>query len=500
MKNTIRIILSGFFVSLLSGCDGLLDIEAENSLSGDIYTSDQNFQDALSGAYINLGGIYDGIDGGELYGGDFQLMGTLLARQKNTTFFWRASEAPNYQDFMDKDILDINLRVEANWRRAYETLNIVNGILQNLDKVSSASLRDQIEGQALAIRGILYFELVRFWAPQFSESTINAPAVPILLNPVSDVSELPILTRATVSEVYGRAEQDLENARDLLEQQPGLIDNRVCSAFLTRIAMQKNDFAGALLEMDGLLNNYALTNQVMDAFNNTEVTTEDVFVILQNSVSTSGTAGTRTGLVAHTASLSGVGFAALNVNFELLTLKNDFTNTPGLSPGDDRIRLQDNLTTNSTINNVNANAAYYNDVINTTQVSPAKFLRTDANIPVIRFSELLLYRAEATLEEGGFSSPVTGSALDDLNTVRLRAGIPALADTLTADQFYDSLVYERSREFLFEGIFFHDLKRWAANPRIGSRNFSIGGQSPLAEDFILPIPQAECDASPGLCN
>ena len=157
-----RIHLSLFCLSLfVLGCNDLLDVEADNSFSGDIFSSDQNIEDVLSGAYVNLGGIYDGVDGGELYGGDFQLMATLLSREKNSLFFWRAGEAPDYQDFMDKDILDINLRVEANWRRAYETINIVNGVLENIDRVSDASRRDVIRGEAIAIRGILYFELVR---------------------------------------------------------------------------------------------------------------------------------------------------------------------------------------------------------------------------------------------------------------------------------------------------------------------------------------------------
>ena len=164
---------------------------------------------------------------------------------------------------------------------------------------------------------------------------------------------------------------------------------------------------------------------------------------------------------------------------------------------DARAVLQDDLTVNSSVSSVNPSAAYYNDVINTTQVSTAKFLRTDANIPVIRLAELLLDRAEATLEEDGFQDNVSGTALNDLNAVRVRAGLPALLDTLTAAEFYDSLVIEKNREFLFEGVLFHDLKRWAAN---GRDEFFISGRNPLSDIFILPIPQAECDASPGLCT
>ncbi len=498
--NTMKTIANNkFFVLFISvlliGCDDILDIDAENSLSGDIYISDQNFEDALNGAYVNLGGIYDGGDGGELYGGDFQIMGTLLARNKNSIFFWRASEAPNYQDFMDKDILSINARVEANWRRAYETINIVNGILANIDRVDNNSLKDRIQGEALAIRGILYFELARFWGPQYQAGNTNQPAVPILLDQIVDANDIPDLDRSSVGEVYARAINDLESAEQLLGVFEGRIDINVCRAMLARITMQQNDFSTALGYLNQLIPNYSLNANVMDAFNNTAVSSEDVFLIQQNSVSSTGSIATRSGLVAHLASLTGVGFAALNVNHDILA--SDFGTGPGFYAADDRYRLQDDLNINSSIQDINSNAAYYNDVINTTAVSTAKFYRTDANIPVIRLAELLLSRAEATLEDGGFVSPVTGSALNDLNAVRTRSGLTALTDTLTADEFYDSLLIERNRELIYEGVFFHDLKRWAAS---GRRVFNISLFNPLDDALILPIPQSECDASPGLCN
>ncbi len=484
---------------LFLGCNSLLDIEAENSLSGNVFVSDQNFIDALNGAYVNLGGIYDGGDGGELYGGDLQLMATLYSRAKNTLFFWRASEAPSYQNFMDKDVLNINQKVESNWRRAYENINILNGILNNIANISDNTLRSRIEGEALAMRGMIYFELVRFWAPQYRASTANDPAVPIFLTQSTDVSELPEATLATVEQVYNQAINDLEAAEAILvgvNFDPARINVNVCRAVLSRIALQQNDFSRALGYLNQLIPNYSLTDNVMDAFNNSSISTEDVFIIQQNSESKSGNIATRTGLVSHLASLNGVGFAAMNINYEIL--ESGFVeNSPNFSSADNRYILQNDLNTNSSIADVNNNAAYYNDVINTKQVSSAKFLKTDANIPVIRLAELLLSRSEAALEDGGFVSPVTGTPLNDLNQIRTRSGLPALLDTLTADEFYDSLIVERNRELIFEGIYLHDLKRWSVNNR---RTFSITFRDPLDERFILPIPRTECDATPGLCN
>ena len=93
------------------------------------------------------------------------------------------------------------------------------------------------------------------------------------------------------------------------------------------------------------------------------------------------------------------------------------------------------------------------------------------------------------------------AALSDLNEVRTRANLSELfiADFAgDPDRFYDSIIVERNRELLYEGVIFHDLKRQAANGlsvRITNSNLD-----PLDDRFILPIPQSECDASPGLCD
>ncbi|MEM6642345.1 MAG: RagB/SusD family nutrient uptake outer membrane protein [Bacteroidota bacterium] len=503
-QRTIAILLT---VLILSGCDNLLDVEADNVFSGNIYTSDQNFEDLLNGAYLNLGGIYDGIDGGELFGGDFQLIGTLLSREKDRLFFWRSSEAPDYQDFMDKEILDINARVEANWRRAYETLNLVNGILQNIALVQDAALQTRIQGEALAIRGMIYFELVRLWGPQYSSSTLNAPAIPILLEPITDITEFTNVTRNTVAEVYDRAIRDLQDAIPLLSDSSidlNRINVYVCEAVLARIAMQQGDYDEAVTRANNVFQGpFTLAATPMVAFNNLTRSGEEVFLIQQNQITSTGGIATRTGLVAHLASLPGVGFAAMNVNFPLLG-SSGTSNSPDFSSADQRFVLQSDLAQSSTVNDINVETAFYNDPVNTTTVSPAKYYRTDAVIPVIRLAEIHLIRSEALLETQGVSA-----ALPDLNAIRSRAGLSALSNTLTEFQIFDSLSLERNRELIFEGQYIHDLKRWFAFGRrtnndqddfIIQRLSATRFLEPDDESLILPIPQAECDASPQLCN
>jgi starch-binding outer membrane protein, SusD/RagB family len=114
-------------------------------------------------------------------------------------------------------------------------------------------------------------------------------------------------------------------------------------------------------------------------------------------------------------------------------------------------------------------------------------MSADRVIPVIRLAEVYLARAEAIAVQ---DNAVTQPALDDLNEIRTRAGIPALniADFAVngLPALMDSIKLEKKREFLYEGLIFHDLKRWKDG---------IGNPAVVATDskFILPIPQAETD-------
>jgi len=488
-------------IFMLGSCESALEVEADNSLSGDVLNS-ATMQDALMGAYVNLMGIYDGAEGGELLGGDFQLMATLLLRSNNTEISWDEIEAPDYEDFIDKDIQTVNARVEANWRRAYETINSVNAILENIDKVSNQAERERIEGEALAIRGILYFELARFWGPQYiSGSAGSDRAVPLILNSINDVNDIETPTKATVAAVYAQAITDLEAASGLLQgvNTNNRISYYACQAYLARIALQQNDFVAAEGYLNTVINsgNFSLENNIMAAFNQSAISPENILVVLQNASSNTGSSSTRTGLVAHVASIPKVGFSAMRILPESLN-STFLNNNPKYSDIDERRVLFDGVTSESTLSSVPETSAYYNDPVNTLTISTAKYLNPTGNIPLIRLAEMYLSRAEAILEQNFVGDPIPATALADLNAVRTRSGLPALSDTLTAQEFYDSLVVERNRELIYEGILLHDVKRWAALNL--HQTPTIQFQDPLLEKFMLPIPQAECDASDGLCD
>ena len=129
------------------------------------------------------------------------------------------------------------------------------------------------------------------------------------------------------------------------------------------------------------------------------------------------------------------------------------------------------------------------------------------NFRSLRLADMLLLYAEALNETGG----PTDKAVDCVNRVRNRAGLPTLANstyynasTITAskDAFRNHLKIERAMELACECVRWFDLKRWGINDaatleELKSRdsdfnNFVIG------KSIRVPLPQHDVDNNPNL--
>lgn len=113
------------------------------------------------------------------------------------------------------------------------------------------------------------------------------------------------------------------------------------------------------------------------------------------------------------------------------------------------------------------------------------------DLPVIRYSDILLSRAEALNEISG----PTQEAVDLINEVRERAGASPLnlAD-YSKDSLRDAILQERGWEFFFE------MKSREDQIRHGVFISGAQARGKNAQDFqvLFPIPQVELDANPDL--
>jgi len=112
------------------------------------------------------------------------------------------------------------------------------------------------------------------------------------------------------------------------------------------------------------------------------------------------------------------------------------------------------------------------------------------DVPLIRFADILLSRAEALNELNG----PTQEALDLINLVRTRANIAnlTLADATSKDVLRDLILRERSWEFYAEGLRREDLIR---HGKLITYAQTRGIAGAADKHTLFPIPQVEIDAN-----
>lgn len=115
------------------------------------------------------------------------------------------------------------------------------------------------------------------------------------------------------------------------------------------------------------------------------------------------------------------------------------------------------------------------------------------DIPILRYAEVLVSRAEALNEVQGPNQ----TSIDLLNEVRTRAEAPLyqLSDFPTKEALRDQILVERGWEFFTEGLRRQDLIRHGTY--ISSAQ-SRGKSLAQAHHVLFPIPQEERDANPAL--
>lgn len=463
------IIFAILFISCLgiTSCDDLLDVEPQQSVDArDAINTPQDMQGAVIGMYSILGEP-------ELYGTNLILLPELQGSEDNLR--WLGTFA-GYRQVSLKNMTAENSEAQRTWITAYEGINLANIILSKLDVMEDPDERDRVEGEALFVRGILHFELVRMYAKAWNDGNpATNPGIPIRTTPVNteaEAAELP--TRNTVAEVYAQVLQDLQAAKELLpERNNERANTYAASAFLSRVYLQQQNYAGARDEANRVIEEggFELNPSVTAIFRN-DNTAEAIFEIQQNDQNNAGSAND--GLATFYADLEGVGRGDISVTTEFSDENPNRYTTYDLYEEDDA-RL---------------NELFYEGV-NFGAITTSKWTSPGQNIPVVRLAEMYLTRAEANFRLG---TAVGATPVQDINTIRTRAGLaPRLIVTLP------QILLERQLELAFEGFRIHDLKRTETdlNLRDPETREIIGEIAWNADELVFPIPRREIDASRG---
>jgi starch-binding outer membrane protein, SusD/RagB family len=394
------------------------------------------------------------------------------------------------------------------WDANYNGIYKINLLLIKLPSaVMAAPVRERLTSEAKFLRALFYFDLIKFFGDV--PLVLEAETQSSLDNPLSPAP----LTRTPKAQVYAQIEKDLisaaaglpdVNQAGLPSQERGRATKWSAQGLLSKVYLFQKKWADAKIASDLVIasQKYILNPDYRDNFiESGENGPESLFEVQFSSAggawsaSNEGTMGSdlRPGY------FGGINNAAGNQKlfdaFEpgdkrrpnTILIAGDFLKGSGTVPaGSAPYGIAKGWGTNNTNND-----------------------EDNANLPVLRYADVLLINAEANIELNNLAD-----AKVQIDAVRDRAGLEPVASTLTQAEMRDFLHHERRVELAFEGHRLYDMVRWGeyvdhtvtGGPRAGTVIQVLKGLEGMqrADNFVkgkhevLPIPITQIDLSKGL--
>lgn len=386
----------------------------------------------------------------------------------------------------DKDLLDdlifspTTISFNEVWEANYQGIARANQALKFLPNLTiDTALKNRLIGESKFLRALFYFRLVRMFG-----------GVP-LIKSVPDIQNQDDInaanTRATRQEVYDFIMADLTEAADNLPTSYGANDlGRATKGAALTLLAKVNMYQGNWQNVKDLTTlvmgmGYNLTTDYADIWKEIgENNIESIFEIqARGETPNKGVQGYFVSQGARGAGGWGWGFNTPTQDLAGAYEPNDTRRDATIIFRGET--LWDGLVVANTVSNPMYNQKAY--VSKTNETFNGNDWDSNKNIRVLRFAEVLLMNAEATLIVGG-------DATTPLNRVRHRAG---LGDAPVVDMA--AVWKERRVELAFEHDRYFDLVRQGRAGvvmRAHGKNFIDGKHE------LFPIPQAQIDLSGGL--
>ncbi len=472
--NIQRAFLSLLAAVLMVACgDDFVEVDPINENSEDFFNTEEDYQEALVGAYDLLQATYLNVMVGEIASDN-----TLAGGES-------ATDTPGIQEIDNMTHTPVNQQLRDIWGWMFAGVNRANYILEFQDKIEFSG-KDQIIAQARFLRAYYYFELVKWFGD-----------VPLAVDQRLLFGDQFNVDRTPRAEVYAQIEQDLIFAAETLpatQAEEGRITSGVARALLGKAYLYQDKFTEAANALDQVIAGpYDLVDDYSTIFElEGENNIESVFEVQYTDKEGAGF-----GCLQCSEGNVAVGFNGIR-NYSGPLFDSGFSfNVPvqeaydAFEPGDSRRDIA--------ILNIEefaaANGATYNEGFEHTGFYNRKYIarKGDANLGdanltnpnnyrSIRFADVLLMAAEAHNRKANANDAL---AREYLNRVRRRAfgdtdhDIAASGATLT-----DFILEERRLELVGEGHRFFDLVR------TGRATQNIPGFT-ANKNELFPIPTIE---------
>lgn len=383
---------------------------------------------------------------------------------------------PKYNTFLNFSISGTDEQVTRSWYAFYKVAGnatvLINTFEQKKAQVADPSYLNQGIAEARFMRGVAYFYLARVFG-----------AVPIITDPVdlaqSGKFDVP---RYIQSDVIKFAIEDLKFAEANLKttDDPGRVTQSSATGMMAKAYLYMKDYANAKQKASEVINSgkYALYPDYQKMFTDPKANNnQEVLFALQWLASGGYSIGNPIQAYVGPSTLlkptTGAGYSAIIPSIDLLNsyeFNDKRRQWSVMEQGFTRADwVNDNFPAGFTYDTTYVtNADEFTKIKTGTRSNALKYVvgpgskevvvngsSTDINTYILRYADILLIYAEATLGAGASTSD--GSALAAFNQVRRRAGFGASADKTVLTS--DVILHERRVEFAFEGDYWFDIQR-----------------------------------------
>ncbi|MBI3137204.1 MAG: RagB/SusD family nutrient uptake outer membrane protein [Sphingobacteriales bacterium] len=450
MKPLYRLLISlAGSVLLLGSCRKFVEIEPAPNLieTQKIFENKSTALSAVSSVYAQMR-----FSARSLTNGGLSVFGGLLADELYNTV-----SSPSADPFLNNNLLSNNAIVTTDfWSSAYSNIYRINAILEALPQSVSLpdTLRRQLMGEMKVTRALYYFYLVNLFGD-----------VPLVTN--TDYERNAIAGRTATDSIYRFLVAELTEAKTMLRiAYPSIQRTRpnlyTASCLLSRVYLYLQNWEQAKVESFAVIaaGIYSLNPNLNACF---QISSNETIwqVASDNSNSSEGS----------------------------FFLPSSSSVRPQYAMADqllNQFETGDLRKLNWLRKNTVAGRDYY---------YPAKFKDRSAGPVteydiVFRLAEQYLIRAESNIQLGD-----PAGALEDINILRGRAGLPFLA-TIDNSELRDAVFKERQTELFAEwGHRWLDLKRTGMANAVLS---VVKGANWQFTDALMPIPFLQLQVNPNL--
>ena len=371
------------------------------------------------------------------------------------------------------------------WPTDYKAIDVANNIIAYVSELEDQSGKEDLLGQAYAMRGFVYLRLIRLFAAAYSTNP-QGPGVILRLEPADAASDH--LGRATVKEVYDQILKDLDYGRQHCSAaSTDYFTPKSCALFMARAYLDMQDWANAKKFAEEAASNTFDGSNLMskDEWRSGFKDHNSEWLQYFNYVPS------KCNFYASIPSFYYLADAAFNITEDGQADPNDIDYLDTALEGD---YFENPLYGYSTVRWTKRFRDSFEDT-DCRKMFPFYFYEEDgwltskfshranvgdAEFPLARIAEAYLIKAECEAQNGGDAKSV-------LNALQAARG------ATPTDGSLENIYYERRKELYGEGFRLHDIKRLhqpleRTDPEHWASVKSLPADSPR---FMLPIPEVE---------